>query len=106
MRPVHLLNDGDTLFTPATGTHPLGTANPLALDDVLAAGVGTDDPSVFVASDVDLALSAGAGAGGELLDESFITTAQAPEDGDEGAIAGGGDHAGRVFARPGERPAR
>jgi len=55
---------------------------------------------------VDLALSAGAGAGGELLDESFITTAQASEDGDEGAIAGGGDHAGRVFARPGERPAR
>ncbi|KFG72921.1 hypothetical protein FM21_18855 [Streptomyces mutabilis] len=76
------------------------------MDDVLAAGVGTDDPSVFVASDVDLALSAGAGAGGELLDESFITTAQASEDGDEGAIAGGGDHAGRVFARPGERPAR
>jgi hypothetical protein len=32
--------------------------------------------SVFVASDVDLALSAGLGAGGELLDESFIMTAR------------------------------
>ncbi|MFF5158021.1 hypothetical protein ACFY3N_17560 [Streptomyces sp. NPDC000348] len=44
---------------------------------VLAAGAGADDPSVFVASDVDLALSAGVGAGGELLDESFIMAAQA-----------------------------
>ncbi|GAA0273991.1 hypothetical protein GCM10009527_083100 [Actinomadura nitritigenes] len=43
-------------------------------------------------------LSAGVGAGGELLDESFIMTAQASEDGDEGAVAGGGDHVGRVFA--------
>ncbi|MFH9979406.1 hypothetical protein ACH4ND_09160 [Streptomyces sp. NPDC017179] len=43
VRPVHLLNDGDTLFTPTTGTHPLGTANPLALDDVLTAGRGRGD---------------------------------------------------------------
>ncbi|WP_187281781.1 hypothetical protein [Streptomyces sp. gb1(2016)] len=42
---------------------------------VLAAGAGTDDPSVFVASDVDLALAAGERAGGELLDEAFIMTA-------------------------------
>lgn len=41
------------------------------------------------------------GAGGELLDESFIMTAPAPEDGDEGAVADGGDHVGRLFARPG-----
>lgn len=67
----------------------------------LAAGAGADDPSVFVASDVDLALSAGVGAGGELLDESFSMTPPASEDGDEGAVAGGGAHTGRVFTRPG-----
>ncbi|MFE9831759.1 hypothetical protein ACFYPK_24360 [Streptomyces halstedii] len=51
---------------------------------------------------MDLALSAGGGAGNELLDESFIMTAPAPEDGDKGAVADGGDHTGRVFVRPGE----
>ena len=44
MRPVHPLDDGDTLFTPTTGTHPLGTANPPALDNVLTAGRGRGDP--------------------------------------------------------------
>ncbi|EME24546.1 MULTISPECIES: hypothetical protein [Rhodococcus] len=43
MRPVPLLNDGDTLFTPTPGTHPLGTANPLAPDDALTAGRGRGD---------------------------------------------------------------
>ncbi|MEV6787690.1 P1 family peptidase [Streptomyces sp. NPDC051098] len=38
VRPVHLLSDGDTVFTLATGALPLETANPLALNDVLAAG--------------------------------------------------------------------
>ena len=38
VRPVHLLNDGDTVFTLATGTQPLDAANPLALNEVLAAG--------------------------------------------------------------------
>jgi L-aminopeptidase/D-esterase-like protein len=38
VRPVHLLNDGDTVFTLATGTHSLDAANPLALNEVLAAG--------------------------------------------------------------------
>ncbi|WP_351233634.1 P1 family peptidase [Streptomyces sp. NPDC002133] len=37
VRPVHLLNDGDTVFTLATGVHPLGP-HPLALNAVLAAG--------------------------------------------------------------------
>jgi len=69
---------------------------------VLAAGAGADDPSVFVPSDVNLALAAGERGGGELLDESFIVTAQASEDGDEGAVAGGGDHVGRVFAGRGK----
>ncbi|MDN0193822.1 P1 family peptidase [Streptomyces sp. S.PNR 29] len=38
VRPVHLLHDGDTVFTLATGERPLDTANPLALNEVLAAG--------------------------------------------------------------------
>ncbi|MFR9790695.1 P1 family peptidase [Streptomyces sp. MB22_4] len=36
VRPVHLLHDGDTVFTLATGTHPLDP-HPLALNEVLAA---------------------------------------------------------------------
>lgn len=38
VRPVHLLNDGDTVFALATGTRPLDGANPLALNEILAAG--------------------------------------------------------------------
>ncbi|WP_432156323.1 MULTISPECIES: P1 family peptidase [unclassified Streptomyces] len=38
VRPVHLLHDGDTVFALATGTHPLGSEHPLALNDILAAG--------------------------------------------------------------------
>ncbi|CAL9536117.1 P1 family peptidase [Streptomyces sp. Tu 3180] len=38
VRPVHLLNDGDTVFALATGEHPLDAADPLALNGVLAAG--------------------------------------------------------------------
>ncbi|MFE2812597.1 P1 family peptidase [Streptomyces nigra] len=37
VRPVHLLNDGDTVFALATGERALD-ADPLALNDVLAAG--------------------------------------------------------------------
>jgi L-aminopeptidase/D-esterase-like protein len=38
VRPVHLLNDGDTVFALATGSVALAEGNPLALNDVLAAG--------------------------------------------------------------------
>ncbi|MEO3976158.1 P1 family peptidase [Streptomyces sp. CAU 1734] len=38
IRPVHLLNDGDTVFALATGTVPLAPGNPFALNEVLAAG--------------------------------------------------------------------
>jgi L-aminopeptidase/D-esterase-like protein len=38
VRPVHLLNDGDTVFALATGARPLDAERPLALNDVLAAG--------------------------------------------------------------------
>ncbi|MFI9823956.1 P1 family peptidase [Streptomyces sp. NPDC052013] len=38
VRPVHLLNDGDTVFALATGRHHLDRANPLALNELLAAG--------------------------------------------------------------------
>ncbi|MEU3537054.1 P1 family peptidase [Streptomyces sp. SID6137] len=37
VRPVHLLHDGDTVFTLATGAQPLA-AHPLALNELLAAG--------------------------------------------------------------------
>ncbi|WP_172384835.1 P1 family peptidase [Streptomyces sp. MNP-20] len=38
VRPVHLLNDGDTVFALATGEHRLDAANPLAPNEILAAG--------------------------------------------------------------------
>ncbi|MFE9096545.1 P1 family peptidase [Streptomyces sp. NPDC007264] len=38
VRPVHLLHDGDTVFALATGARALATGNPLALNDILAAG--------------------------------------------------------------------
>lgn len=38
VRPVHLLNDGDTVFALATGGVPLDAGNPLALNEILAAG--------------------------------------------------------------------
>ncbi|MEW1927665.1 P1 family peptidase [Streptomyces sp. NPDC088360] len=40
VRPVHLLNDGDTVFALATGERPLPGAeqSPLALNEILAAG--------------------------------------------------------------------
>ncbi|MFF3718187.1 P1 family peptidase [Streptomyces prasinus] len=38
VRPVHLLNDGDTVFALATGARPLDPVNPLALNEILAAG--------------------------------------------------------------------
>ncbi|MFE3827892.1 P1 family peptidase [Streptomyces sp. NPDC059092] len=38
VRPVHLLNDGDTVFTLATGVQPLTERNLLALNAILAAG--------------------------------------------------------------------
>ncbi|MEU7035684.1 P1 family peptidase [Streptomyces sp. NPDC046237] len=39
VRPVHLLNDGDTVFALATGARDLAPeAGPLALNDILAAG--------------------------------------------------------------------
>jgi L-aminopeptidase/D-esterase-like protein len=41
VRPVHLLNDGDTVFALATGARPLDAERPLVLNDVLAAGADT-----------------------------------------------------------------
>jgi putative pantetheine hydrolase len=38
VRPVHLMNDGDTVFALATGEVPLPGDGPDALNDVLAAG--------------------------------------------------------------------
>ncbi|MEU7469424.1 P1 family peptidase [Streptomyces sp. NPDC044984] len=38
VRPVHLLSDGDTVFALATGARPLDAADPLALNEILAAG--------------------------------------------------------------------
>ncbi|MFJ6569790.1 P1 family peptidase [Streptomyces sp. NPDC091292] len=38
VRPVHLLNDGDTVFALATGAVPLAQGDPLALNEILAAG--------------------------------------------------------------------
>ncbi|MFF4212460.1 P1 family peptidase [Streptomyces sp. NPDC001796] len=38
VRPAHLLHDGDTVFALATGARALPAADPLALNEVLAAG--------------------------------------------------------------------
>lgn len=38
VRPVHLLNDGDTVFALATGDRALDATDPLALNEILAAG--------------------------------------------------------------------
>ncbi|MGW1557329.1 P1 family peptidase [Streptomyces sp. NPDC002144] len=38
VRPVHMLNDGDTVFALATGEHQLDAGNPLALNAILEAG--------------------------------------------------------------------
>ncbi|MFB7271366.1 P1 family peptidase [Streptomyces sp. NPDC056244] len=38
VRPVHLLNDGDTVFALSTGGRALAKGDPLALNEVLAAG--------------------------------------------------------------------
>ncbi|MGW5659437.1 P1 family peptidase [Streptomyces sp. NPDC003758] len=38
VRPAHLLHDGDTVFALATGARPLAATDPLALNEVLAAG--------------------------------------------------------------------
>ncbi|WP_330458356.1 P1 family peptidase [Streptomyces sp. NBC_00820] len=38
VRPVHLLDDGDTVFALATGARPLDAQDPLALNEILAAG--------------------------------------------------------------------
>ncbi|MEV0123373.1 P1 family peptidase [Streptomyces sp. NPDC050703] len=38
VRPVHLLNDGDTVFALATGERALADGGPLALNEILAAG--------------------------------------------------------------------
>ncbi|MFI6286086.1 P1 family peptidase [Streptomyces sp. NPDC051018] len=38
VRPVHLMNDGDTVFTLATGAVPMDPVNPLTFNNVLAAG--------------------------------------------------------------------
>jgi hypothetical protein len=43
---------------------------------LLVLAAGPDDLAVCVAPDVDLALAAGESAGGELLDESFVMTAE------------------------------
>ncbi|CAM5444984.1 L-aminopeptidase/D-esterase-like protein OS=Streptomyces violarus OX=67380 GN=FHS41_006748 PE=3 SV=1 [Streptomyces violarus] len=43
VRPVHLLNDGDTVFALATGARPLDAADPLALNDDPRGGRGRRD---------------------------------------------------------------
>ncbi|MFD8728195.1 P1 family peptidase [Streptomyces sp. NPDC059611] len=38
VRPVHLLTDGDTVFALATGQVPVDSGNPVAVNEILAAG--------------------------------------------------------------------
>ncbi|MFE4373937.1 P1 family peptidase [Streptomyces sp. NPDC056835] len=61
VRPVHLLNDGDTVFALATGQLSLAEGDPLALNEVLAAGA--DAVTRAIVSAVEAAESV-AGSGG------------------------------------------
>lgn len=54
----------------------LGSAVGVVLVLTVSFAAGTDDLPVLVAPEVDLALAVGEGAGGELLDESFVMTAE------------------------------
>ncbi|MEU9607761.1 P1 family peptidase [Streptomyces sp. NPDC048057] len=62
VRPVHLLNDGDTVFTLATGAVPLPADHPLALNDVLAAGADAVSRAIIKAV---LAAASVTGPGGD-----------------------------------------
>lgn len=63
VRPVHLLTDGDTVFALATGERPLPQENPIALNELLAAGADTLTRAVVkavrAAEGVDLRPGAG-----------------------------------------------
>ncbi|MCX4511448.1 MULTISPECIES: P1 family peptidase [unclassified Streptomyces] len=61
VHPVHLLNDGDTVFTLATGARPLD-GHPLALNAVLAAGADVVTRAIVRAV---LAARSVTGAGGD-----------------------------------------
>jgi L-aminopeptidase/D-esterase-like protein len=63
VRPVHLLNDGDTVFALATGQLPLAEGDPLALNEVLAAGADVVTRAIVRAV---LAAQGVAGPGGML----------------------------------------
>ncbi|MFF2570363.1 P1 family peptidase [Streptomyces sp. NPDC101191] len=64
VRPVHLLNDGDTVFALATGARELPSApGPLALNEVLAAGADTVTRAI-----VQAVLAPSAGASGPVGD--------------------------------------
>jgi L-aminopeptidase/D-esterase-like protein len=74
VRPVHLLNDGDTVFALATGTRPLTAEDPLAAGDLPVA----EDP---------LALNAVLAAGADLVTRAIVRAVRAaePVDGPGGA---------------------
>ncbi|MFF1833737.1 P1 family peptidase [Streptomyces sp. NPDC058231] len=63
VRPVHLLNDGDTVFALATGERPLPQGNPLALNDILAAGADAVTRAIVKAVRAARGVDARPGAG-------------------------------------------
>ncbi|MEW1690357.1 P1 family peptidase [Streptomyces sp. NPDC091265] len=63
IHPVHLLTDGDTVFALATGAHALDPANPIALNDLLAAGAQAVTRAIVKAVRAASGVNGGAGGG-------------------------------------------
>ncbi|MEV7401624.1 P1 family peptidase [Streptomyces sp. NPDC091267] len=63
IHPVHLLTDGDTVFALATGAHALDPANPIALNDLLAAGAQAVTRAIVKAVRAASGVNGGVGGG-------------------------------------------
>lgn len=78
IRPVHLLTDGDTVFALATGGRTLDPANPIALNDLLAAGAEAVARAIVKAVRAAAGVSGREGGGAYLSYSDLYGTEQHP----------------------------
>lgn len=78
IRPVHLLTDGDTVFALATGGRTLDPANPIALNDLLAAGAEAVARAIVRAVRAAAGVSGREGGGAYLSYSDLYGTEQHP----------------------------